>query len=97
MSSAEYAETPHYDATDLPETCHACGLGIEAWPPYIGAYCECVSVERHHSGIECYGTDRDGYYVSRLYIGYTEAEAVADFRDYLREQETRGTWRSGGA
>lgn len=60
-------------------------------------YAQDVSVERHPSGIECYGTDRDGYYVSRLYIGYTEAEAVASFRDYLHEQEKRNAWRSGGA
>lgn len=56
-----------------------------------------VSVEHHPAGIECYGTDRDGYYVSRLYIGYTKREAVANFCEYVREQERRGTWRSGGA
>ena len=56
-----------------------------------------VSVQHHHSGVECYGLDRDGYYVSRLYIGYTEREAVTSFCDYIHEQEKRGAWRSGAA
>lgn len=56
-----------------------------------------VNVERHPAGIECYGTDRDGYYVSRLFIGYAEREARHLFAEYIREQEKRNAWRSGAA
>ena len=56
-----------------------------------------VSVQHHPAGIECYGLDRDGYYVSRLYIGYTKREAVTSFAEYVTQEETRGTWRSGWA
>lgn len=56
-----------------------------------------VSVEYHPAGIECYGTDRDGFYVSHLFIGYTKREAVRIFAEYVTEQEKRGTWRSGWA
>jgi hypothetical protein len=56
-----------------------------------------VSIQRHASGVECYGTDRDGYYIAKLYIGYTVKEARALFAEYVTMQERRDAWRSGGA
>ena len=35
--------------------------------------------------IRCYGTDDDGYMVTMLYMGYTRSEAVAMFREDVKD------------
>ena len=43
-----------------------------------------ISVERTHNGLVL-STMHNGYYVHRLYQGYTKREAIEAFKDYLKE------------